>query len=132
MNTPAVPGQPGQPSRFVPPSGGNYGSIREKVEAERRAILAKERAEQGEMPPQEESLPPEWAQDVQKAVTVGERIMGSKVVGFQFDHMNGSAVALELEVGGKKVVLAFNPTEDARFLPGIIDTTEELPGKAPK
>jgi hypothetical protein len=129
MNPPA-PGQPPRPA-FVPPSGGNYNSIREKVEAERRAQVAKDRAEEGVISPMEENLPPEWPMDVEKTTVIAQRVMGLTIIGLQYDKVNGSVIALELKgQDGKTIVLAFNATEDLRFLPGIIDTTEAPERKA--
>lgn len=120
-----------QQRQFTPPSGGNYGSIREKVEAERKQAIAKQRAEDGEMPPQEEELPASWAIDAAKSMEVGKRIIGSIITEFQADAKNGSLVSLTVRLPeGKSIVVAFNPMEDARFLPGIIDTMEEPARKA--
>lgn len=127
MSVENIPGRPG----FSPPPSGAMDDIRAKVERERRELLAKERRENGEIPPQEEELPASWAGDVVKAKDVATRVLGMKIVAVQYDQSNGSIIAIDLQTpDGHKVTLAFNPTDDARFLPGVIDTAEEPKSKA--
>lgn len=103
--------------------------IRLKVLAETRAKLREERAaeniaEGGQ--PEEEKLPPEWAQDVEKSAAALAAVMGGRIVGGAYDPASGSFRGFEIDVNGEHVSLTFNPTDDGdlgvRFLPAVYDS----------
>lgn len=106
----------------------NLDEIRQKVEAERKQLVAAQRVADG-LPPEENvdaGWPPEWYADRDKTVAAVQRITGMTLIGGEVSDQDGSISSLEFEgKDGKKIQFNISPTPDGRSTASIFDPTEE-------
>ncbi len=108
--------------------------IKAKVEAEKRALVAKQREEDG-LPPQSqnEGWPPEWYAERDRSAAAIQTLIGGTIVGGDLSDLDGSLVSLDVkDASGKVIQLVIAFTADGRVVGSIMDqsVTPELPPAA--